>query len=478
MVYLGPMSIAVVGAGINGLVAAARLTRAGHRVDVFEAGDRIGGAGARIHPFGPDLDVDFGATVLPLAAASPALAALGIRPDWRHPDVPLGHVGAHGSAFLHRDLDATIAGLGTDGPLWDALFRPLVDDFDAIARAILGPLSKAPAALVAQGLGAARLASCLSLVAGGAPAKAIPFRTPAARDLFAGLAAHSGLPPYAPGSAAFALFLGAAAHAVGWPMAPRGSASIAEALRDLIVAGGGTITMNARIDRLSQLGEREGVMLDLSPAAIAALPGVELPARLRRRFLRHRPGPAASRADFRLSAPVPWSDARLHGAGTVHLGGSAASVDRAMGRVSRGGFSPRPFVLLTQPGRVDPTRVRDGSSLVWAYAHVPWGTPRSATSAIEREIERAAPGFQDLIAERHAAGPAGLETDNANLRGGDIAGGAMTIAGLLARPTLRDPYRLPRGLYLASASASPGGGFHGMAGWHAAGAALADLGGP
>lgn len=468
------MTIAIVGAGINGLVAAARLATAGRRVEVFEATDRLGGAGATIHPFGPDIDVDLGATVVPLAAASPALAALGLPVEWRHPQIPLAHIGEDAS-FLLRDLDATAASLGRDAARWRALFAPLVEDFEAVAAALLGPLPASPAALLR---GRVSPAAYVSLLRGVGPTASSGLRTREAQDLFAGLAAHSGLPPTAPASTAFALLLGAAAHAVGWPMVRGGTARIADDVAALITDHGGRIHLGSRIETLESLPGAEAVLFDTSAQALARIAGPALSAEDRRRYLRRRPGPAASRVDFRLRGPVPWSDPRVAGAGTVHLGGAAAEVGRAMSRVSRGGRSARPFVLVTQPSEVDPGRVREGSSLLWAYAHVPWGTSRDASRAIEDEIERAAPGFRELILERHTLPPEGLERLDSALLGGDVAGGAMSLAGLVARPRVLDPYRVPgtgRRLYLASAAASPGGGFHGMSGWHSAGAVLEDL---
>jgi phytoene dehydrogenase-like protein len=96
---------------------------------------------------------------------------------------------------------------------------------------------------------------------------------------------------------------------------------------------------------------------------------------------------------------------------------------------------------------------------------------------IESQIERFAPGFRDCILARRSMGGVDLERSNANLAGGDISGGAANFRQLIARPILSStPYRTPLpGVYLCSASTPPGGGVHGMCGYHAARAALRDL---
>ena len=121
-----------------------------------------------------------------------------------------------------------------------------------------------------------------------------------------------------------------------------------------------------------------------------------------------------------------------------------------------------------------PTRAPAGKHTAWAYCHVPNRSSVDMTERIETQIERSDPGFRDRILARHTMGPAELESYNANYVGGDINGGAPNLRQMLARPTPRlVPYRTPiGGVYICSSATPPGGGVHGMCGYHAARAAL------
>jgi phytoene dehydrogenase-like protein len=301
------------------------------------------------------------------------------------------------------------------------------------------------------------------------------FDTDEARALFAGCAAHSFLPLGQPLTASFGLVLLTSAHAVGWPVAEGGSQAIVDALAAHLVELGGEIEVDRPVRSLADLPPAADVLFDTMPPAFGAIAGQRLSERERRRLRRFRPGPGAFKVDYALDGPVPWRDEWSQRAGTVHVCGTADEVAASEAAVAAGRHADRPYVLVGQQSSVDPTRAPDGKHTLWAYCHVPNGSDVDMTDAIERQIERFAPGFRDLVLARHVAGPAWLEAHNANYVGGDIGGG--TNAGLRAviRPRLTlSPYRTSDpGLWLCSSATPPGPGVHGMCGYHAATAVLA-----
>jgi len=216
-------------------------------------------------------------------------------------------------------------------------------------------------------------------------------------------------------------------------------------------------------------------VFDLTPRQVLALAGDRLPSRYRRRLRRFRSGPGVHKVDWILDAPIPWAAPDVALAGTVHVGGSAAEVVAAEGDVQRGRHPERPFVLVAQPTQFDAARAPVGVHVAWAYCHVPNGSTVDMTASIEAQLERFAPGFRDLIVDRHVMGPVALERYNANCLGGDISGGRGDLRQFVARPVLGlHPWRMPaERLYLCSASTPPGAGVHGMGGHHAAREVLA-----
>jgi phytoene dehydrogenase-like protein len=303
------------------------------------------------------------------------------------------------------------------------------------------------------------------------------FKAEPARALFAGLAAHSCLPLSAPGSAAFAAVLGMMGHAVGWPLPRGGAQAITSALIACLREFGGEIELNAPVRSLADLPAARARLFDVSPAQFLRIAGEMMPAHYRNALADFAPGPGIFKIDYALDGPVPWSDPACHRAGTVHVCGTAAEVVEAERAVARGRIPDRPFVLLAQPSMFDATRAPEGKQTLWAYCHIPNGSIFDMTSRIEAQIERFAPGFRDRILARHPMGPERLEASNPNLAGGDISGGATNLRQLIARPIASAvPYRTPlRGVYLCSASTPPGGGVHGMCGFYAGLAALADV---
>ena len=462
----------VVGAGPNGLVAACTLAAAGRSVLVLEAGSTVGGGCRSAELTVPGAVHDVCAAVFALAAASPALTSIDLERlgvEWVHPDAPLAHPLDGGrAAVLHRDLDATVASLGADGRSWRRLVEPGVRGWERLLDDVLGPIVSLPRHPVELGRFARR-----ALVPATRTVRR--FHTDEAAALFGGCAAHAFLPLSAPFTTAFGLLLALAAHTVGWPVARGGAQTVPDALARRLVELGGEIRVGTRVRSFEDLPPHRVALFDTDPGQMAAIAGDELPARYRRALERYRHGPAAFKLDLALDGPVPWAAEVCHSAGTVHLGGTVAEIAAAEADVTAGRMPDRPFVLVVQPSRFDPSRAPEGVHTVWTYAHVPHGYAGDAAEAIERQLERFAPGVRDRIIGRHTMAPADFASYNPNDVGGDIAGGAHNGLQLFARPTrsLR-AYSTPNpAIWLCSASTPPGGGVHGMSGANAAARVLA-----
>lgn len=465
----------VVGAGPNGLVAAAVLAKAGVGVTVLEAAPTIGGGTRSSELTVPGLLHDECSASHPMGASSPAFRELGLERhglEWAWPEIDLAHpLGSGRAVAMQRSLEATAAGLGPAGSAWKRLFGPASRRFEALGEDILRPvqhLPRHPLALAGFGLRALSPATLL--------ARALPSAD--ARALFGGVAAHSFSPLSAPLSSAVGMVLVAAGHSCGWPVARGGSRAIAEALAAAIREHGGSIETGRPVRSLAELPRADAVLLDLAPRAVAELAGERLPARVARAYRRYRHGPAAFKLDLAVEGGIPWADELCGRAGTVHVAGSFEEMVQAEREVNRGRMPERPFVLLCQQYLADPSRSRGDLHPVWAYAHVPSGYDGEASEAILDQIERFAPGTRERIVARHVRSPAELESHNPNYVGGDIVTGANTGLQALIRPRLAlDPYAtgIP-GVYICSAATPPGGGVSGMNGYNAARSALRSLG--
>lgn len=460
----------VIGSGPNGLTGAIVLAKAGIRTTLIEAAPSIGGGTRSLELTLPGFLHDVCSAVHPMAAASPALASFPLAEhglEWIQPPLPLSHPLDDGSAaILSTSLDYTSERLGEDGAVYRRTLAPFVRRWPELVAEILRPVAHFPASpLLLARFGV------IALWPAASTARRL-FRTEAARALFAGLAAHSVLPLEAYGSSAIAWVLGAVAHGAGWPIPRGGSQRIANALASYFESLGGRIITSTTVRSLDECDDAGIVLCDVTPRQFLELAGDRVPGSFRRQLEAYRYGPGVFKIDWALNAPIPWRSSDCALAGTVHVGGSLDEVAASERAAPEGKLSERPFVLLAQPSLFDPSRAPTGKHTAWAYCHVPNASTADMTVQIESQMERFAPGFRAIILARHTFTAMELQSHNANLIGGDITGGAQDLRQLVMRPS-RKLYRTPlAGVYLCSSSTPPGGGVHGMCGFHAAQLAL------
>jgi phytoene dehydrogenase-like protein len=454
----------IIGSGPNGLSAAIALASAGLSTTVIERNRQVGGACSTAEATLPGYRHDLGSSVFPMGVVSPFFRSLPIEIPWIEPVAPCAHPLDDGTVvLLEHSIEDTVANLDAfDGRKYRSLLEPLAYDFADLAADLLGPIqhiSHHPLLLARFGFSA--------LLPGASLARS-RFSGVRARALFAGMAAHSALSLEAPASAAVGLVLMAAGHATGWPIVQGGAQTLTDALASHFELLDGHIETGREVRKLP---EADLILADVTPRQLLRIAGLVLPPPYRRQLERFRYGAGTFKIDYALNSPIPWTANECSRAATVHLGGTLEEIVAS----ERHFTSDTPFVLVVQPSLFDPTRAPAGHHTAWAYCHVPNGSAADRLEAIERQIERFAPGFRDCIVARSISPPAGLERWNPNLIGGDLSAGAMNLRQLLLRPTA-SLYRTPiSGLFLCGASTPPGGGVHGMAGFHAAQAALRHL---
>ncbi|MEV8124197.1 NAD(P)/FAD-dependent oxidoreductase [Streptomyces sp. NPDC085944] len=454
----------VVGAGPNGLTAAVELARRGFSVAVFEARGTVGG-GARTEELTlPGFRHDPCSAAHPLGISSPAFRGLPLERyglEWLHPALPMAHPFPDGSAaVLSRSVAETAASFG---PRDAGTYRRLVERFlprwDTLARDFMSlpltALPRDPVTLARFGL------------AGLPPSTWLMrrFRDEKAKTLFAGLVAHVMAPLGGFATGAIGLVFALAAHARGWPVARGGSQAISDALAGYLRDLGGTVHTDYEVKRLDDLPPARAYVFDTSPTALARIAG------LGHHYANYRYGPGVFKIDYALDGPVPWTAEEPRGAGTVQIGADSAEIGAALDAASgTDRASERPFLITVQPSVVDPTRAPAGRHVFWAYGHVPNGWTGDLTDAIERQLERFAPGFRDRVLARATAGPPEIAARNANYVGGDIASGAVNGLQLLLRPKLSlFPYATAHpAVFICSSATPPGPGVHGMSGHNAA----------
>jgi phytoene dehydrogenase-like protein len=462
----------VVGAGPNGLAAAITLARAGRSVLVREAHPQIGGGTRTAELTLPGFLHDVCSAIHPLSRLSPFLRELPLADfglEWIDPPAAVAHPLDDGPAVVvERSVDDTARSLGGDARAYRWLMEPFASQWARMTHDLLGPLPlppRHPILLTRFGVNALWPATWMARLA---------FRGPRAAALFAGNAAHSMLPLHAPLTASFGIILAASGHAVGWPMARGGSQHITEAMAAYLRTLGGEIVTGAPVGNIDDLPAARHVLFDLTPRQVARIAGHKLPPGYVRKLNAFRYGPGIFKVDWALAGPIPWKDPNCGRAATVHVGGPFADVVASEHAVWQGRHPDRPFILLAQQTLFDPSRAPAGRHTAWAYCHVPNGSTVDMTDRITAQIERFAPGFRDLILATHTYNTTQVEAYNANYIGGDINGGVQDWRQFYTRPMLRAvPYSTPNpAIYLCSSSTPPGGGVHGMCGYHAARAVL------
>lgn len=463
----------VVGSGPNGLAAAILLRQNGLSVLLIEGKDKIGGGLSTEELTLPGFKHDVCSAIHPMAAASPFLSKLPLHEhglEFIYPDVAAAHPFDDGTAaILKNSVNDTAALLVDDQLAYRSLIAPVVKMWPAIADDVLAPLHlpKHPLDMVRFGLNAIRPATHL----------AHHFKTEAAKGLFAGMAAHSIQPLSKWATSAIGLVLMANGHLKGWPVPKGGSDQIAQALASYFIAIGGKIETGRYITSLDQLPSAKAVLFDVTPKQLLRIAGHKFSSIYKWQLERYRYGMGVFKVDWALDAPIPFTARSAREAGTIHIGGTLNEIVQNEKQTALGKHPEKPFVLLAQQSLFDSTRAPEGKHTAWAYCHVPNGSFKDMTKNIENQIERFAPGFRERILGRHTFNTAQLEGYNPNFIGGDINGGIIDLAQLFTRPALRrSPYRTSaKGIYICSSSTPPGGGVHGMCGYHSAKQALKDV---
>lgn len=421
----------------------------------------------------PGFTHDICSAVHPMAARSPffksiPLAEHGLK--FVTPEIAAAHPfdGGHAAA-LHTSIAATAATLGTDGPAYTRLMKSVTEAWPLIAKDALGPLQFPSKPFTMAGFGIKALPSAWNF--------AKMFSQKEARGLWAGMAAHAIQPLTNLSTSAIGLVLMANGHLGGWPVPLGGSVSIANAMSSYYLSLGGEIQTNFHVSSLDQLPSAKAVLFDVTPRQLLQIAGHKFSSLYRWQMERYRYGMGVFKVDWALDAPVPFTAEACRRAGTIHLGATIEEIAAAEKQSSEGKIPERPFVLLAQQSLFDPSRAPEGKHTVWAYCHVPHGSKVDMTTAIENQVERFAPGFKERILAKQTMNAMEMEAYNPNYIGGDINGGIQDVRQLFTRPVLRrSPYTTSaKGIYICSSSTPPGGGVHGMCGYHAAKKALKDV---
>jgi phytoene dehydrogenase-like protein len=461
----------VIGSGPNGLSAAIELARNNRKVLVVEGADTIGGGTRTAELTLPGFYHDFCSAVHPMGVLSPYLKTLPLADfglKWMYPEASVAHpLDNEPTILLKKSLKETGAYLGKDAKKWERLFDYFQKNGEALLEDSLKPLGfpKNPLLLARFGLKAMMPATGFANSA---------FKDKYAKALFAGCAAHSVLPLEKMFTAALGMIFGVTGHMEDWPVAQGGSHSITNSMAKYFESLGGEIRTSTWITSMDDLPPADTYIFDTDPIQLAKIAGSNLPEGYRKRLQKYNFGPGTFKIDWALDGPIPWSDKNTLKASTVHVGGTLEEISLSEKMAWEGEHCDKPFLILCQQSMFDDSRAPKGKHTGYAYCHVPNGSTKNMTAAIENQVERFAPGFKDIILKRYTINTAGFQRYNPNYFGGAITGGAADITQLFTRPVARlNPYTTPNPkIFICSAATPPGGGVHGMCGYWAAQAVL------
>lgn len=460
----------IIGSGPNGLASGIRLAQFGLSVKIFEAHTQIGGGTRTSEHLRPGYKHDICSAIHPIGVSSPFLKTLPLKQfglQWIHPEICAAHpLDDQPPAILSHDENETAFYLKKDENKYLSVVEPIIKNWDHLTKDFLGPLRfpNHPLQLARFGIRALLPSSIFQQ----------SFKTPQAKALIAGMAAHSVLPLNSLSTTAISLVFFGAAHTYGWPIAKGGSHSITKAMEAYFRSLGGEIVTDFSVENLKQLPPSKTVLFDTSPVQAVNIAGDAFSQEYQKKLIRFKQAAGIFKIDYILSEPVPWIDEECKRAGTVHVGGTFEEIADSEKLMYQNKHAEKPFVLVAQQSLFDDTRTPDDKHVLWAYCHVPNGSEKDMTAIIENQIERFAPGFKDTIEHKSAMNTKDFEAYNQNYIGGDITGGRQDITQLFSRPVhLFDPYSTPSdGIYFCSSSTPPGGGVHGMCGYHAANSVL------
>lgn len=456
----------IIGSGPNGLSAGIALAQKGLSVKIVEAKDTLGGGMRTKELTLPGFKHDVCSAIYPAAVGSPFFKSLPLGDyglEWIEPDIPLAHpLDDEATVFLYHSLQKTADELGIDCETYIRLTKPFVERWDELSPQLFAPLVNIPTSPILMArFGLKALPSARAI--------AKQFKTQRAKALYAGLAVHSIMPLDAWATSSFGLVIGLVGHTNGWPIAKGGGQQIANALVGYFKALGGSIETGNEIKSMNDLPPSKVTLFDTTPRQALEIAGNEISDSFQKKLQKFEYGPGVFKMDIAIDGPIPWKDEQCLKAGTVHLGGTFDELARSEKGMAQGKHCEKPYVLLAQQSLFDSTRSPEGKHVVWAYCHVPHGSTRDMSEPVLNQIERFAPGFRKQILKIHTMNTRQMHAYNANYIGGDIIGGKQNLWQMFKRPRLFDPYHIPQtNLFLCSSSTPPGGGVHGMCGYHAA----------
>lgn len=457
----------IIGSGPNGLAAGIKLAENDLKVLIIEAKETIGGGTRSGELTLPGFNHDYCSGVHPAGELSPFFKSLPLEKyglEWLHPEFSVAHpLDGEPAVILKKSITETARDLGEDAVAWEKIFIPFVNNSEQLFKDTFGPLTIPENPLLLAKFGLKGVQSARSFAEKN-------FKGERAKALFAGCAGHSILPMEKTLSAAIGLMFVIQGHATNWPVVKGGSVNLTNALAGYFKDLGGEIRTSQKIQKFEELPEAKTYLFDTDPLQLATIAKNKLPENYIKRLQKYRFGPGVFKVDWALSESIPWHDPNCKKASTVHIGGTLDEISISESNMWNGIHNEKPYIILCQQSEIDKSRAPSGQHTGYAYCHVPNGSIRDMTEIIENQVERFAPGFKDIILKKHTTNTQQFQNYNANYYGGAITGGVADLQQIFTRPVARlDPYSTPNSkIFICSASTPPGGGVHGMCGYHAA----------